>query len=114
MAKKTPNRKPTDKTSGGKDKGPRWTVRGVDPQLQRAAGDMARADGATLGVWLSGLIADASAGRLPSETTAAWFAEIERRLARLETTLPKGLSAVPSRAGAGARPGGGRPARPAS
>lgn len=63
----------------------RWTVRGVAPELQKRAGDLARAEGLPVGVWLSALIdraarADAGAGTVPTD----WRSAIEARIDRLE------------------------------
>lgn len=64
----------------------RWTVRGVPGRLQRAAAEAAREDGLTLGVWVSGLIEQAVAGRDPSPAAMAaeWRVSLEARIARLE------------------------------
>lgn len=62
----------------------RWTVRGVAGPLQKAAADAARAEGLTLGVWVSRLLQAAVAGREPTTATAEWRAALEARVARLE------------------------------
>lgn len=66
----------------------RWTVRGVPPKLQKAAGDAARARGLTLGQWLSGVLGSALPQRkAPVEATERWEEAIERRLTRLEAAV---------------------------
>jgi hypothetical protein len=62
----------------------RWTVRGVAGPLQKAAADAARAEGLTLGVWVSLVLQAAVAGREPATATAEWRAALEARVARLE------------------------------
>ena len=62
----------------------RWTVRGVEPRLQRAAGDAARARGLTLGHWLNAVLADVTAGTPPAPILDA---TTEARLARLERAV---------------------------
>ena len=85
MSKKTIK---TTKTVKG-DKGARWTVRGVPSKLQKAAGDAARAQGQTLGQWLSSVLDQATmrAPGAPAPVAAAWEETIEERVARLETAL---------------------------
>jgi hypothetical protein len=69
-------------------KSDRWTVRGVPPKLQKAAGDAARARGLTLGQWLSGVLGAALPQRkAPVEATERWEEAVERRLARLEVAV---------------------------
>lgn len=65
-------------------RGERWTVRGVAGPLQKAAADAARAEGLTLGVWVTRLVEAAVAGRESSPATAVWRDAIEARVARLE------------------------------
>lgn len=65
-------------------RGERWTVRGVAGPLQKAAAEAARAEGLTLGIWVTRLVEAAVAGRESSPATAAWRDAIEARLARLE------------------------------
>ncbi|WGF87563.1 hypothetical protein [Marinivivus vitaminiproducens] len=63
----------------------RWTVRGVAPELQKRAGDLARAEGLPVGVWLSALIDRATRAAARQETTDLdWRQAIEARLARIE------------------------------
>lgn len=70
------------------EKGDRWTVRGVPARLQKAAGDVARARGLTLGQWLSDVLADATARapRAAAAGTGDWNEAMER-LARLESEV---------------------------
>jgi hypothetical protein len=73
----------------------RWTVRGVPGELQKAAGDAARARGMTLGQWLTELLDGATHGE-PGASTSSWAAAIESRLDRLEAALMEpGTSAKP-------------------
>lgn len=67
-------------------KGERWTVRGVSADLQRAAGDAARARGMTLGQWLSEVVSEATrrSAQSSEELASSWERSIEERLARLE------------------------------
>ena len=67
----------------------RWTVRGVPPRLQKAAGDAARAQGLTLGQWLTRLLEEGTARDAPNGAGPAtsWAEAIEARLARLEARL---------------------------
>jgi hypothetical protein len=71
------------------DKAARWTVRGVPPRLQKAAGDAARARGLTLGQWLTEALDQALAREpaAPAEAAGVWTAAIEARLARLEASV---------------------------
>lgn len=82
---------------------PRWTVRGVPSRLQKAAGDAARAQGLTLGQWLSRLLEEGVARDAPDGGGAAtgWAAAIEARLARLEERLgaPPAAAAADERTG---------------
>jgi hypothetical protein len=81
----------------------RWTVRGVPPKLQKAAGDAARARGLTLGQWLSGVLGAALAQRkAPVEATERWEEAFERRLVRLEAVVFAGERARPEQGGAAA------------
>ncbi len=77
----------------------RWTVRGVPPRLQKAAGEAARAQGLTLGQWLSRLLEEGTARDAPNGAGPAtsWAEAIEARLARLEARIgePPIPSAVP-------------------
>lgn len=100
MAKKTARTAKAAKPA----KGDRWTVRGVPMHLQRAAGDMARARGVTLGQWLSEVLANALPEGTQTPTLAAerWEQAIERRLARLETLVLREGSAEPDVAAAAA------------
>ena len=76
----------------------RWTVRGVPPKLQKAAGDAARARGMTLGQWLSGVLGAALPQRkAPAEATERWEEAIERRLTRLEAAVLDDERARPER-----------------
>ncbi len=67
----------------------RWTVRGVPPRLQKAAGEAARAQGLTLGQWLSRLLEEGTARDAPNGggPATSWAEAIEARLARLEARL---------------------------
>lgn len=70
------------------EKGDRWTVRGVPARLQKAAGDLARARGLTLGQWLSDVLTGATArSARPPSNGASVDDSIERRLARLEAEV---------------------------
>lgn len=88
-------------------KGDRWTVRGVATKLQKGAGDAARAQGQTLGQWLSGVLTLALAphARKPAEAAEAWEQMVERRLARLEAAVIEERAARPGTAVAAAAPG---------
>jgi hypothetical protein len=83
MARKTTKPAKADKAERG-----RWTVRGVPAKLQKAAGDAARAEGLTLGQWLSAVLDGATAG-VARETapSAAWEQAVERRLSHLEAAM---------------------------
>ena len=74
----------------GADKAARWTVRGVPSRLQKAAGDVARSNGKTLGQWLSGVVETALANAPEAAAAAAngWRETIEARLAKLEAAVP--------------------------
>ena len=83
MAKKAERTaKPVSKTD-------RWTVRGVPSKLQKAAGDAARAQGLTLGQWLSEVLSSAlpRRGAAPAEATQRWEEAVEQRLSRLEAMV---------------------------
>ncbi|MFO1035532.1 MAG: hypothetical protein U1E45_01690 [Geminicoccaceae bacterium] len=91
-------------------KAERWTVRGVPAGLQKAAGDVARARGQTLGQWLSELLTSAVARgrRQPATAAASWEEAIERRLGALEGAVfgdriaeaePKGGAAAADKPG---------------
>ncbi len=84
MAKK--ERKTVKPTKAVVDKTSRWTVRGVPAQLQKAAGDAARARGMTLGQWLTELL-DSATRVNEAAATSGWAAEVEDRLARLEASV---------------------------
>ncbi len=101
MAKK--ERKAVKPAKAMVDKTSRWTVRGVPAQLQKAAGDAARARGMTLGQWLTELLDGATR---ESEATAAsgWAAEVEDRLARLEASMAAPNAAGQSRSSDRKRP----------
>lgn len=74
----------------GMESASRWTVRGVAVPLQRAASEAARAEGKTLGQWLSEVVDAALAdapSRLPAATAAGWREAIEARLGRLEDVV---------------------------
>ena len=73
----------------------RWTVRGVAPQLQKAAGDHARMRGQTLGQWLSEVVGAAIAEPADLGTPVpggSWREMIELRLGRLEAALAAGAA----------------------
>jgi hypothetical protein len=83
MAKKAERAaKPVSKTD-------RWTVRGVPSKLQKAAGDAARAQGLTLGQWLSNVLSSAlpRRGAAPAEATHRWEEAVEQRLSLLEAMV---------------------------
>lgn len=91
-------RKATAAARAGSDRGSRWTVRGVPPKMQRAAGDAARARGLTLGQWLTELLGgavDADALAAPATAATGWSEAIERRLERLERAVFAGDSPAP-------------------
>ena len=80
MAKRTAKATPSVKTH----KAGRWTVRGIEPALQRAAGDAARARGLTLGHWLNELLREATVAGMPGATVDR---TVEARLDRLEDAV---------------------------
>ncbi|MCS7268588.1 MAG: hypothetical protein NZ704_11090 [Geminicoccaceae bacterium] len=87
MAKKKAKR--ADKPS--RERGARWTVRGVPVELQRGAVAAARARGLTLGQWLSALLEEGIARDAPEGSpVTSWAASLEARLARLEARLVAG------------------------
>jgi hypothetical protein len=84
------------------EQGSRWTVRGVPADLQKAAGDAARARGLTLGQWLTEAL-EAAVGRDAPHAAAApagWTDAIERRLERLERAVFPEATATAAAAGA--------------
>jgi hypothetical protein len=86
---------------GGSGKTGRWTVRGVPVRLQRAAANAARAEGKTVGQWLTQLLAAETArAGVPSAPVEGWGETIERRLERLEQALfGEGTPAEAARSG---------------
>ena len=99
MAKK--GRRVARPASANKDG--RWTVRGVPVELQKAAGDAARARGLTLGRWLTEALAACVARDAPPATAAmGWTEAIEQRLLRLEQAVLAGRPAETTAAGSAA------------
>ena len=97
MARK-PDKSPKASRQGSGKTG-RWTVRGVPVRLQRAAGDAARAEGKTVGQWLSQLLADSTARgpARPAAPVGGWGETIERRLLHLaEAVFGAGAATEPA------------------
>ena len=87
MAKKGKKNERTEEDG----KAGRWTVRGVPTELQKAAGDAARARGLTLGQWLTeALEAGVSRDAPPATAAMGWTGAIEQRLQRLEQAVLAG------------------------
>lgn len=89
----------------------RWTVRGVPPRLQKAAGEAARARGLTLGQWLCRLLEEGTARDAPNGggPATSWAEAIEARLARLEARLGEPAAATDPPASDPAAPLSGSP-----
>lgn len=67
--------------------GDRWTVRGVSPTLQKAAGAAARAQSMTVGQWLCKAIDSALDAGPTGPEGEDWRGSVELRLRQLEMAL---------------------------